>query len=54
MSAPWSVGRILAVVSLILALVLIFLALAVPGTATHLTLWTLILLALLAFAVVIG
>lgn len=54
MQAPWTLGRVLALVTLILAVVLLFLCLLLPGAAAHLSLWLLVLLAALALAVVIS
>jgi hypothetical protein len=54
MQAPWPISRILAVITFILAVVLLFLSVLLPGAASHLILWTLVLVALLSFAVAVG
>jgi hypothetical protein len=54
MSSPWPISRILAVITFILAIVLLFLSVVTPGASSHMVLWTLVLVALLAFAVAVG
>lgn len=51
MQAPWPMSRILAVITFILAVVLLFLGVLMPAAVNHLAFWTLVLVALLAFAV---
>lgn len=50
----WPMSRILAVIVFILAVVLLFLTVLLPGAAAHIGIWTLVLLALLSFAVAVG
>lgn len=54
MAGPWTLGRTLALIALILALVLLVVSMALPAVLTHLVLWTLILLAITAAGVVLG
>lgn len=51
-SPPWTIGKTAALIIGILALILLFLCFVLPGTAPHVGLWSLGLLAALAFSVV--
>lgn len=54
MSQPWTLGRVLALIAMIVSLVLLVLAFALPAVTHGLIVWTLILVALVALAEVLS